>query len=260
MTKLFKQFTFPVLAVLLLVHGNVRAEEETGENTEVSEGHISVGSREFDPELREQIEKQRAYEHNAENAVNAQQTLRKASYKFSEASSPFQLAPRQLMNSPQITLAAAYPINGHWLASIADNYRSIEIEDGSHWEIATADAFILRNWRRDDTLVITPNYNWFSSYDYYIVNKSRNTYVKANLYIGPIAFGQFSHWIVDMRGDHIFLENQMIWSFHPDDGNIVKHWAINDHIILGVYESWLSPYDHILINVNMDNHVRVKQY
>jgi hypothetical protein len=137
------------------------------------------------------------------------------------------------------------------------------MEDGSHWEVSAFDSYVLTHWRREDSLVITPNYNWLCSYDYYITNKSNNnTFVKANLYIGPLAFGPFSHWIVDIDyfGGHVYLENQMVWCVDPQDTPILKSWAINDHIIFGLYDSWFSSYDHILINVNMDDHVRVKQY
>jgi hypothetical protein len=31
-------------------------------------------------------------------------------------------------------------------------------------------------------------------------------------------------------------------------------------VIFGLSDCWLSPFDHILINVNMDSYIRVKQY
>lgn len=159
-------------------------------------------------------------------------------------------------------VAHSYPINCHWLTSISDNNRSIELEDGSHWEISSSDAYTVRNWRREDSLVITPNYSWLSSYNYYITNKTTNTWVKANLYVGPLAHGPFSHWIVDIdyHGGHVYLENQMVWCVNPQDFGMLKEWSVNDHIIFGLYDSWFSPFDHILINVDMDNHIRVKQY
>jgi hypothetical protein len=262
MNKLSKKL-IPSLAALLLFNLSIFGDETT-ENTEISnENHVSVGSRELDPGKKERIKNRRAKEHEeeSEEQIESLQILRKANAKLSNASTPFMLAPRENMNKPSFSFAA-YPINCHWLVSIADNQRSVEFEDGSHWEIASSDAYILRSWRREDALVVTPNYSWFNSYDYYITNKNNNTYVKANLYIGPVAFGAYSHWIVDIDylGGHVFLENKMIWCVDPQDSYVIKDWAVNDHIIFGVYDSWFSPYDHILINVNMDDHARVKQY
>jgi hypothetical protein len=173
------------------------------------------------------------------------------------------LAPSQVASArPMLTSSFPYPINCHWLISISDTGRSIEIEDGSHWEVSPYDAYILSTWRREDSLVITPNYTWFGTYDYFITNKNNGTSVKADLYVGPIAFGQFSHWIIniDYLGGHILLENNMLWCVDPQDAHDLRNWALNDTVILGVNNSWFSSYDHILINVNNDDHVRVKQY
>lgn len=155
-----------------------------------------------------------------------------------------------------------YPVHWHWLVSVFDDEHRIKIEDGSRWEILESDFHILKNWRKEDPLVITPNYSWWNEYDYYITNKTNNSYVKANFSDDPEAFGHLSHWIVDIDPflGHISLENQMVWCVDPQDSSVLRGWAVNDHVILGVYHSYFSSYDHILINVNWDNHVRVKRY
>lgn len=164
--------------------------------------------------------------------------------------------------APRGSRPHGFPINCHWLISIGDSYRTIELEDGSHWDIASVDNHTLRNWRRDDSLSITPNGSWLSAYDYYITNKTNNSYVKANLRVGPLAHGAYSHWVVgiDHLGGHVQLENGMVWCVDPQDGYLLKEWVIDDHIVLGQYDSWFSPFNHILINVSMDNFIHVKQY
>jgi hypothetical protein len=262
-----KKFILPSLAALLLFNAYLPAEEMIVENEDVFiEGHVSIRSRETDPSKRELMRGLRAQqrEEETENTrPETELTLRRASDKFTNSSHPFKLAPRETITRPQLTLTAnPFPINCHWLISISDNSRSLEMEDGSHWEVSASDAYLLRSWRREDSLIITPNYSWLSSYDYYITNKTNNTYIKANLYVGPLAFGPFSHWIIDIDyfGGHVYLENQMVWCVNSQDNYVLKDWAVNDHIIFGLYDSWFSPYDHILINVNMDDHIRVKQY
>lgn len=248
------------LLSLLLLNASLFAEDATSEEEIIVEEHVTVRSRDTDIKKREYMKDLRAKQlEEDEKQQEARLNLRRASAKMAEAE--FRIAPRQSVR-PQISLASYYPVNSHWLTSIADNNFSIEIEDGSHWEVSSSDAFILRRWRRNDPLVITPNYNWLSSYDYYITNKTDGSYVKANLYVGPIDHGPYSHWIVniDYFGGHVYLENQMVWCVNPQDIYVLRDWVINDHVILGVYDSWFSSYDHILINVNMDDHIRVKQY
>lgn len=268
---LSKKLILSSLTTLLVCNAHLFADESaqdeiTQDTTENSiGGHVSVRSREMDNNKRQQMQRLRANQDENEDEndkAEAQKALRNASNKLSSSQNEFMFAPRK-MTKPQIEKAAySFPINCHWLTSIADTCRSLELEDGSHWEISPTDAYILRSWRREDSLVITPNYSWLSSYDYYITNKSSNTYVKANLYVGPVAFGAYSHWIVDIDhfGGHVYLENQMIWCINPQDSYLLKDWAVNDHIIYGLNDSWFTPFNHILINVNMDNHIRVKQY
>ncbi len=260
------KITLSSLTTLMFLSTPLKAEEPVEATPEATiEGHVSVRSREIDPSKREQMQKSRAKERGTEETTDApvsQTSLRRASRKLISADQEFMLAPATLSPAKVALASYAFPINCHWLMGVADTGRSIELEDGSHWEVSPTDAYILRGWRRDDSVVITPNYSWFSSYDYYITNKSTTTFVKANLYVGPLNFGPYSHWVVDIDylNGHIFLENQMIWCVNPQDGYVLKDWAVNDHVIFGIYESWLSPFDHILINVNMDDHLRVRQY
>lgn len=262
---LSKRFLLSSLTTLLSLNGHLISNETLQEDNAASiNGHVPVRSREQDADKREQMRNSRAKHEDEQNAeqTEAQKALLRTSNKLASSESQFMLAPRQ-MTLPNYALASyVFPVNCHWLISIADGYRSVELEDGSHWEVAPGDTYTLRNWRREDSLVITPNYSWLSSYDYYITNKNTNTYVNANLFVGPLAFGPYSHWITEIdhfRG-YIYLENQMVWCVNPQDSHIFKDWAPKDHVIFGLSDSWISPFDHILINVNMDNHIRVKQY
>ena len=270
-SMLLKKLSLPPLAALLLFNGCLTAEESTETHPEISiEGHVPVRSRDMDPVKRELMDRLRAKEaEEAEKRAQAgeQQGVQRASNAVNGSGSQFLFAP-SLMSKPKISLASSYgyafPINCHSLISISDSFRSVEIEDGSFWDISPMDCYVLRNWRRGDSLCITPNSSWLCPYDYYITNKSdSNSYVRANLSpIGPKEYGPFSHWVVDIDyfGGHVYLENKMIWCVDPQDMYILREWQISDHIIFGKHDSWFSPYDHILINVNMDNFIHVKQY
>lgn len=263
MTLLHKKYLLTLLSGLSLISASLTANnlETAHDNSPTIEEHVSVRSRSIDEEKREVMNRLRAIEREQEEGQDSSPSLyRRANLKINAEQSQFRFAPRYA-EKIQLQLVT-YPTNCHWLTSISDTGKTIEMEDGSHWEIMGADQYILSYWRRSDSLVITPNYNWFSNGDYYITNKSNNTYVRANLYIGPMAFGQYSHWIVaiDHVSGHVTLENGITWCVASKDSYIFREWEVNDHIIIGVYDAWFNSFDHILINVNMDTHVRAKQY
>ena len=229
--------------------------------------HVSVGARPMDPAKRELMLEKRTSETQEEaNSCQKEPSgdfRRAANIVVQKNARNFSFAPRaSITQKPKITLATYYPVNCHTLMSIAMGSDSIEFEDGSHWQIASSDAFKLNGWFPGDQLVVTPNSFWFSSYDYYITNKRTGNYVKAELFIGPLQFGAYSHWIVgiDYYSGHVFLENGTTWCVAFRDNYLFRDWAINDHIILGINDSWMSNYDNILINVNVDSFIRAKQY
>ena len=155
-----------------------------------------------------------------------------------------------------------YPVNSHWLVSISDTEETVELEDGSHWDVSYADRYTLSTWRPYDRVVIAPNYDWFSSKNYYIINKNAKNRIRANLYLNPIEYGEFSHWIVaiDHVAGYVTLENGMVWCVHHKDSYVFREWEVNDHIILGITDNCFASCKHILINANMDSYVRADQY
>lgn len=176
--------------------------------------------------------------------------------------SMFQLAPRHLSFSP--VLLASFSTFSHWLVAITDSGRILQLEDGSKWDIHYSDRYILNHWKPDDSILISPNYDWFSYGDYYVINNTNNTRVRASLYLDPksVRFTDRSHWIVsiDHVSGHLTLENGLIWCIHREDSPALMEWELNDHIIIGFYDSWFCSCDHILINSNMNSHVRASQY
>lgn len=161
----------------------------------------------------------------------------------------------------QSHLFSFYPqYTSHWFISTNLDGSIIEIEDGSQWKMAPN--YSARYWRHGDTLAITPNNSWNSDYNYYVVNKTTGSYVPADLILGPIAFGPWSHWVIglDSLQGKVFLENGSTWKVSSNDENMLRDWQINDTIIFGRNSSWFSSYDHVLINVNLNQFIHVKQY
>jgi hypothetical protein len=146
----------------------------------------------------------------------------------------------------------------HFITGYSSDVKVIEIEDGSRWKISTSS--VLRYWKLNDTIEITPNDSTSSQYDYYLTNKSTGGYVEASLILGPVAFGPMSHWAVgfNLRKNQIFLEDNSSWNVSEDDDYILNSWQANDTIIIGSNDSWFSEYKYILINVNCNEYVRAK--
>lgn len=134
---------------------------------------------------------------------------------------------------------------------------SIELEDGSIWSVRGSDAYKTLNWLPSDLIVITPNHSWFSVYNFRLTNQNTGVSVESNLNLGPIYNGPFTHWIVsiDYYHDVVYLEDGSVWNMSYYDGSIVRKWVVNDTVIIGINDSWLSATrPNILINVNMLNY------
>ncbi len=156
----------------------------------------------------------------------------------------------------------------HWLVAVTvldnDQY-TLELEDGSVWKINSYDGLKALTWRTNDPLTITQNNRWFSKHAYRIINKSNDTYVEATLFLGPVELGQFSRFIIgiDPTRRELLLSDNTHWEISYLDTSLFKDWALNDYIIIGTNSNtsiWDSGSDVLLINVNMNNTVRAKQF
>lgn len=155
----------------------------------------------------------------------------------------------------------SYSPSHHWLYSISEYPNSITIDDGSVWQIDFRQADLLRNWLPNDSIVITQNRDWFSSYDYHIINKNLGTSIPANLSLGPILDNPYSRYIVfvDRFNRVVMLSDNSRWSISIFDEQLLNQWALNDSIIIGENSGWDFAHPYILINVNMNHSIRVKQ-
>lgn len=136
------------------------------------------------------------------------------------------------------------------------------MEDGSYWQVSASDWNTVLSWRVGDTLAISAHHSYFSPYAYLVLNATTESRIFANLIAAPTAFGPNTHWIVaiDPCNGHLFLENGSSWCISSNDDYALSSWEINDPVILGINDQWLSCYDAILINVNQNSFVRGRQY
>lgn len=183
-----------------------------------------------------------------------------------EKSMPFQKEVRAATCSYPQTVQYPpfyYPSSAHWLSSLSILGDSLEIEDGSFWKIASTDQYKILYWQTSDPLVVTQNTNWFSYYDYKIINKADGTTVYANLFIGPVIEGEHTHRIIeiDYLREKIILEDYSHWRICSADLYLFEKWALEDTVIIGMNSGWYSSCcEFILINVNMNNFIRASQH
>ncbi len=150
----------------------------------------------------------------------------------------------------------------HWLNAVSSLGETVEIEDGSVWQVSRHDAYKALHWRSDDPLMITQNHRWFSRYTYRIVNTNTGSSLEADLQLGPIQNGEHTRYIVELNPWEgvLTLSDNTHWQISSYDGSTFRDWALDDAIIIGYNSGWDSHCESILINVNMNNFLRAKQF
>ncbi|MES2272711.1 MAG: hypothetical protein V4487_00765 [Chlamydiota bacterium] len=258
-SKLLKTFT-----LLLFVSPSLLL----GSSCEV-DNRISIGTRPMNPDAIAQIQEEL---RNSEDCNEVDAAMDYAPKEDARCGFIFDRYP-----------PVYYPSSVHWLAAVSALGDSVEIEDGSVWKINSYDSFKALNWHGNEPLVITQNHRWFSSYNYRLINKNTGSTLEVNLFLGPVKNGEYTRYIVpsspvisgdilvDIDGNVlapfnpnsglIMLSDNTHWELDPSDSSIYRDWAFNDAIIIGSNTGRHSDrYECILINVNMNNHVRAKQY
>jgi hypothetical protein len=170
----------------------------------------------------------------------------------------------------QTALGAGYvPFYFHFIADLGAG-NIVKLEDGSEWGVDSRDSHVFRNWRINDTVVISPKVTWLwgSNYNYVMTNKTAGSWVNINPFLGPVSMGPYTQWIVgiDYNMGHIYLTNgsgdRSTWIISSKDMYLFRDWQVNDAIIIGDGDGsiawWLSSYNHILINVEMNHYVHAK--
>jgi hypothetical protein len=138
---------------------------------------------------------------------------------------------------------------------------TVELTDGSIWSVRSKDRYKSLNWLTSDTIVITANHEWFSVYDYKLVNQNTGKSLAVNMMLGPYYNGSQTHWIIALDYDNkkLILEDGSLWYVSGWDKSVLSSWAVNDTVIIGINNGWWSgSRPNILINVNTINYCRAK--
>jgi hypothetical protein len=151
----------------------------------------------------------------------------------------------------------------HNIEEISDYGSLVKLDNGSKWKISNTDVYkVVMSWNKNNAVVIEANTNWFSSYSYYLTNKETGSTVGANLIAPPLHHGPKTRWIqaIDKFSGHLFLDDCSSWKIASEDLFLFEQWKNGDSLILGVYRSWFSSYEYILINVETNCYVRATPF
>lgn len=169
------------------------------------------------------------------------------------------------------------PLAQHQFFGISPSGYSIVFEDDSKWMTPVNEQRRISYWRPNDSLFLYATTSWKDAvanqqaYYYYILNESEGSTVQANLYEGPKVRAMHSIFVQTLGREslQVTVKNSAggsmghddVYSFfiHPDDAPLFQKWEMNDSIIMGAYDRWLTSYDCILINVESNHYVRAKK-
>lgn len=237
----------------LLILSNVLFAGETlhsEKKPELAAERVEVNSKALSSELMAMMQEKRALELQE----NHQESAKK----------PFHLVSKARTASRFVS-----PYSIHQVVAFSVTGDLVEIEDGSRWSVSLSDISTVIQWRIGDRLSLTPSYGIFSNSYYYLVNHTLNSSVRVLPFEGPLAMGGNTHWVYNLdsflgvvtlvngRGEYTR------WCISESDAYLFHTWGVNDAIIIGNnsgFPLYLSSYDHILINVNMNHYVRCYQF
>lgn len=157
-----------------------------------------------------------------------------------------------LLKMSTTTYVHSHPGALHYVENISHIGAALEIEDGSVWDVKGSDRNTLKLWRHHDILVLVPNRDWFSSYDFKFKNLSTGEKIRVNMFLGPIVDLQTTHWIeeINYKSRKIRLEDGTVWSMCRWDDSVLKKFEKYDVVIIGTNNGWWKGSNpNILIQV-----------
>lgn len=213
------------------------------------EEHAEVGKRPLPPEKREEL---------------AMQMYDEVAIEDEESEEVAEFGPSDEAKCGLLDPVVYFPEYCHWMTARSVLCDYIDLEDGSKWFVSPYDRYKIKYWDADEPIMITQNTAWFSSQKFKLVNKNTGNSVEADLSLGPLIGGKFTHFIagIDVAKGIIVLEDGSYWEIYSGDLYKTKiygyEWILDDNVIIGVNSGYKSSYfGYILINVPTNEFVRV---
>lgn len=219
---------------------------------EDEEQHETVGSRALSHADEVAIEEERARMNNEESSP---EKVDEKESKFLKKSLALSIKEDETA-APRPIYHTSHPGVFYHPIAMTALCDQVTLHDGSVWGVHYSDRYKLMGWLPSDTVVISVNDAWFSTYKFLITNQLTGDCVEVNMLQGPLYNGLSTHWIVaiDYYSQQVVLEDGSLWKISSSDYSVMKHWLVNDTVMIGINTSWFSSHPNILINVKMLNY------
>jgi len=153
----------------------------------------------------------------------------------------------------------------HLIKKISPDLTYLQLEDGSKWAIHVNYRCLLRDWRIDDSILISPNHR-FELAQYDLTNSRLKTFASASLQKGPHFAKSHTFRISEINEGEVAIENlqgnYFSYRIDPRDLTYLEEWEVGQPVIIGTNEWYFSHLfsdcKHILINPDLKHFIRAK--
>lgn len=132
------------------------------------------------------------------------------------------------------------------------NGDTVYLSNGTTWMVSLFDSYKTLNWLTSDSIIVMPNPDAFSIYDYCLVNLNTGAQVQVNLIS---ATKLYMITAIDRINDIVYLSDGSSWGVSIFDSSRLYNWYVGDAVILGINNDPLSIRPNILINPHTLNYV-----
>ncbi|MBA3602184.1 MAG: hypothetical protein H0W50_00710 [Parachlamydiaceae bacterium] len=123
---------------------------------------------------------------------------------------------------------------------------SLQLDNGSSWNVRPRDRKIVRKWDNGDAIVIETG-RFFSWSTYKLVNYTRGVSVDVELN-DAVCNGMLSHWVAEINPfeGYLRLQDGSVWRMSTHE---LLNWQVNDDVIIALSKNFFSNNSsYVLIN------------
>ena len=152
-------------------------------------------------------------------------------------------------------------VSTHKITTVAEEEKTIELSDGSLWNVSLFDRYKVKNWSSNHRILLTQNPRWFSKSIYRLINQDTGSTVDVSLVDGPWIDAANSLKIknLDLSAQKIELSDGTFLEICDSDQNFLSTWKIDDFIILGFNSGSEKHHETLVLNVRANNHTQAKK-
>ena len=160
-----------------------------------------------------------------------------------------------------------FPTYYHTVKIVDEDGKSVEIEDGSIWEVSRKSHAQVAEWKNGDRVVVSPRQG-MGAPEFYLTNVEKRDYHPVALAMPPKSNSQHTCTVrfINYSKGKIELENNadqtFFWQVDPKDQQALTDWIPGQTVVIGANDNWynsmITSYTSILVNCDQGKYIRVK--